>query len=109
MSFCLVYSRREYREDDRKRGPRGYDAGKKVKGRKRHILTDTQGLLLKVKVHPADIQDRDGVRLLLKAAKDKCPRVSLLFADGGNQGALVPWIKELVGWRTEIVRKPSWK
>jgi putative transposase len=45
----------------------------------------------------------------LKAAKDPCPRVSLLFADGGYQGALVPWIKEMIGWRTEIVRKPNWK
>jgi hypothetical protein len=53
--------------------------------------------------------DRDGARLLLKAAKDQCPRVLLLFADGGYQGALVPWIKEMVGWLTEIVRKPSWK
>jgi|GEM_PF-762447 len=96
-------------QDDRKRGPRGYDAGKKVKGRKRHILTDTQGLLVKVKVHPADIQDRDGARLLLNAAQGQCPRVSLLYADGGYQGALVSWIKETVGWRTEIVRKPSWK
>lgn len=60
-----------------------------------------------MKVHPADIQDRDGARLLLKAAKDECPRVSLLFADGGYQGALVPWIKEMVGWRTEIIRRPN--
>jgi len=65
--------------------------------------------LVKVKVHPADIQDRDGARLLLKAAKNQCPRVSLLFADGGYQGTLVHWIKETTGWRTEIVRKPNWK
>ena len=62
-----------------------------------------------MKVHPADIQDRDGARLLIKAAKSQCQRVSLLFADGGYQGALVSWIKEMVGWRTEIVRIPSWK
>jgi putative transposase len=74
-----------------------------------HILTGTQGLLLNAKVHPADIQDRDGARLLLQAAKNQCPRVSLLFADGGYQGGLVPWIKEVAGWRTEIVRNPSWK
>ena len=70
---------------------------------------DPQGLLVKVKVHHADIQDRDGARLVLKAAKNQCPRVSLLFADGGYQGTLVHWIKETTGWRTEIVRKPSWK
>jgi len=48
------------------RGPRGYDAGKKVKGRKRHILVDTEGLLLEASVHAADVQDRDGAKLLLK-------------------------------------------
>jgi len=58
-----------------------------------------------VKVHPADIQDRDGARLLVKAAIDQCPRVSLVFADGGYQGKLVRWIQDTAGWRTEIVRK----
>ena len=82
-------------QDDRKRGSRGYDAGKKVKGRGWYILTD--------------IQDRDGARLLLNAAQGQCPRVSLLYADGGYQGALLSWIKETVGWRIERVRKPSWK
>lgn len=61
--------RRHYRqpvgEDDGKRGVRGYDAGKKIKGRKRHILVDTMGMLLGVRVHAADIQDRDGGRSLL--------------------------------------------
>ena len=52
--------RQPERENHGKRGPRGYDAGKKVKGRKRHIVVDTQGLLLAVAVHPADVQDRDG-------------------------------------------------
>ena len=82
-------------QDDRKRGSRGYDAGKKVKGRGWHILTD--------------IQDRDDARLLLNAAQGQCPRVSQLYADGGHKGALLRWIKETVGWRTERVRKPSWK
>jgi putative transposase len=56
-------------------------------------------------VHPADIQDRDGARLLVKAAMGQCPRVSLVFADGGYQGKLVRWIQDTAGWRTEIVRK----
>jgi len=60
-------------------------------------------------VHPADIQDRDGARLLLTAVKDRCPRVSLLYADGGYQGALVDWVKETIGWKTEVVRKPNFK
>ena len=59
------HNRQPEREDHRKRGPRGYDAGKKVKGRKRHIVVDTLGLLLAVVVHPADIQDRDGAKLVL--------------------------------------------
>lgn len=59
--------RQSERQDDGKRGPRGYDAGKKVKGRKRTILVDTLGLLLKVVVHEADVQDRDGAIWLLLA------------------------------------------
>ena len=56
-----------------KGGPRGYDAGKKVKGRKRHIVVDTLGLPLAVAVHPADIQDRDGARLVLARAAGPFP------------------------------------
>lgn len=58
-----------------------------------------------MKVHPADIQDRDGARLIIGAVKGECPRVALVYADGGYQGKLVQWIKDTVGWRTEIVRK----
>ena len=54
-------------------GPRGYDAAKKVKGRKRHVVTDTGGLLVGVAVHPADIQDRDGARLVIEAIHDLFP------------------------------------
>ena len=53
--------------------PPGYDAGKKIKGRKRHILVDTLGLLLNVVVHPADIQDRDGALHLLRRARRLFP------------------------------------
>ena len=54
-------------------GPRGYDAAKKVKGRKRHIVTDTSGLLVGVVVHPADIQDRDGAGIVIQATHDLFP------------------------------------
>ena len=54
-------------------GPRGYDAGKKVNGRKRHLLVDTTGLVLMVVVHAADIQDRDGAKLVLQAIRDLYP------------------------------------
>ncbi len=64
-------------------GPRGYDAGKKVKGRKRHLLVDTLGLVLFVLVHPADIQDRDGARLLFEKIRAGFPRLRLIWADGG--------------------------
>ena len=71
----------------RKKGPRidpcGYDAGKKVKGKKRHILVDTLGLPLNVVVHPANIQDRDGGLFVLKAVRRLFPFIERIFADGG--------------------------
>jgi hypothetical protein len=79
------------REKRRKRGacidPHGYDAGKKIKGKKRHILVDTLGLLLHVIVHPADIQDRDSGILLLATLSRMYPFLKKLFADGGYQGS----------------------
>jgi Transposase DDE domain len=66
--------------------PHGYDAGKKIKGKKRHILVDTLGLLLHAIVHPADIQDRDGGILLLATLFGMYPFLTKLFADGGYQG-----------------------
>ena len=59
------YHRQSVCENHGKRGPRGYDAGKKVTGRKRHIIVDTIGMLLTVVVHPADMQDRDGAKLVM--------------------------------------------
>jgi len=66
-----------------KKKARGYDAGKKVTGRKRHLLVDTIGLVLMIVVHTAHIQDRDGAKLLLEKAKGKFPRLQLIWADGG--------------------------
>ena len=66
-------------------GPRGYDAGKKIKGRKRHILTDTEGNLVHAVIHTADIQDRDGAPLLL-ADRQRFPWLRHVFADGGYAG-----------------------
>ena len=77
-------------EERRKRGdhidPNGYDAGKKIKGKKRHILVDTVGLLLHAIVHPADIQDRDGGAYVLETMFGLYPFLEILFADGGYQG-----------------------
>ena len=64
----------------------GYDAGKKIKGKKRHILVDTLGLLLDAIVHPADIQDRDGGALLLATLFGRWAFLEKLFADGGYAG-----------------------
>ena len=67
-------------------GPRGFDAGKKVKGRKRHIVTDTGGLLVGALVHPADIQDRDGAPALLASIRYRFPWLRHIFADGAYAG-----------------------
>jgi putative transposase len=87
---------------------RGYDGGKKVKGRKRHLLVDTQGLVLKAKVHSARLMDRDGIKTLLEAARDSFPRLSHLWLDaaynGQDKGA--NWVEKALGWTTEIVGRP---
>lgn len=85
------------------KGERGYDAAKKVKGRKRHILVDTMGLLLAVLVHPANIQDRDGAKLLLWRIKLQFSRLQLIWADGAYSGKLIEWVLVHCGWVLEIV------
>ena len=67
--------------------PPGYDAGKKIMGKKRHILVDTQGLLMHAIVHAADIQDRDGGAMLMATLFGAFPFPTRLFADGGYQGS----------------------
>jgi len=86
-------------------GSKGYDAGKKVKGTKRHLLVDTLGLLLCVLVHPANIQDRDGAKLLLTKAQGMFPKLRLIWADGGYAGKLIAWVLELCGWVLTIVKR----
>lgn len=88
-------------------GPRGYDGGKKVSGRKRHILVDTLGLILNIVVHPADVQDRDGAKLLLAKIVGHFSRLLVIWADGGYAGQLIEWVMQLFGGspRLEIVPK----
>ena len=89
-------------------GPSGYDAGKKTKGRKRHILVDTLGLLLAVYVGPADEQDREGARSLLSRVIGWFGRLQKIWADGGYAGELVAWVKALRpcgGLHLDIVRR----
>jgi putative transposase len=86
-------------------GLRGYDAGKKVKGTKRHLLVDTLGLLLCVVVHAANIQDRDGAKLVFARAGAKCASVRLVWADGGYAGKLIAWLLQYCGWVLAIVKR----
>jgi putative transposase len=88
-------------------GPRGYDAGKKVSGRKRHLLVDTQGLVLKAKTLPANIADRDGGYDLLLEARPLFPRLQHLFADGAYRGQWVKWANEALALSVDIVRRPD--
>ena len=85
---------------------RGYDGHKKVKGRKRHLLVDTEGLLLKVKVHSAKIPDQDGLRLLLQSARSGLSRLKHLWLDAGYEGRGKRWAEEVLGLSVEVVRKP---
>lgn len=87
-------------------GPRGYDAGKKIKGRKRHIITDTLGHLVGIDVHPADIQDRDGAIRVIKAIRSLYPWLRHLFADGGYAGPkLAKRLAKIGTWTLEIVKR----
>ena len=86
-------------------GTYGYDAGKKVKGRKRHVLVDTLGLVLKAVVHSAGIQDRDGAKLVLEGIQMEHPSLERVWADGGYRGQLIDWVKELTGIELEIVKR----
>jgi putative transposase len=92
-------------------GERGCDGAKKIKGCKRHLLVDTEGFVLTVKVHPADVMDRDGVPLLLPPAQTKAqfPRLAHVWLDAGYNGSGMgkDWIEKTLGWTTTTVRPPS--
>ena len=87
-------------------GPRGYDAGKKINGRKRHILTDTNGFLVNAVVHAADIQDRDGAPDVLKSAATLYPWLRHVFADGGYAGdKLAKALADSGTWCLQIIKR----
>ncbi len=86
-------------------GPRGCDGGKLVKGRKRHLLVDTLGLVLLVVVLAANVQDRDGAKVLVERVQGRVPRLQRIWADGSYTGPLIAWIKERAGWLLEIVQR----
>jgi len=87
-------------------GPRGYDAGKKVKGRKRHVLVDVLGLVLAVLVLPADVQDRDGGWKVLWAAHPAYPSITKVWADGAYAGELVRRANDELKIEVEVVKPP---
>ncbi len=88
-------------------GIHGYDGGKKISGRKRHLLVDTLGLLLKTRVHAADILDNQGGKLLLENLKAQFPQITHCWADMGYRGDFPSWCKNNIGWMIEIVKRPS--
>lgn len=84
-------------------GERGYDAGKQVKGRKRHLLVDTLGLLLAVVVTAASVQDRDGARTLLRRLPGACKKLRRIWVDGGYRGQLLDWVAKHCRCRLQVV------
>jgi putative transposase len=91
-------------------GVHGYDGAKKVNGRKRHLLVETQGLVLRARVHTAALQDRAAVPLLLEGAAQQFPRVERVWVDQGYTGTGRAWIEHELGWSVEVVQHPrSWE
>jgi transposase len=74
-----------------------------VKGRKRHLLVDTQGLVMKVKVHPANIHDKTGAKLLLAPLEGQFPRMAKVWGDSAYRG-LEEWMETRLGWELEVVK-----
>jgi len=93
------------RQDGAKRGRRGYDAGKKIKGRKRHIAVDTEGNLLAVIAHSAGIQDRVAARAVMMRLFCNFETITKIFVDGGYTGKLIGWAKEMFGYDVEVVKR----
>ena len=87
---------------------RGYDGGKKVKGRKRPLLVDTEGFVLRAKVHSAKVMDYEGIKTLLRKADERFPRLSHLWLDAGyrGEGKGKDWVEKTLGWSAQLVERP---
>ena len=87
-------------------GVKGFDGGKLVKGRKRHILVDTLGLLIAVVVTPANVQDYHGARPVLEKVKGRCPRLKVVWVDGIYEKAwLITWARTECGWELQVIKR----
>ena len=86
---------------------RGFDGRKKIRGRKRHILVDTERLVVEAPVHSARVPDQDGIRRLLDPVRDRLPRLSYLWADAGYRGRGKGWAEEALGMEVEIVNRST--
>ena len=86
---------------------RGFDPAKQVVGRKRHLLVDTEGLVMKVRVHSAKVPDQAGIRLLLDSSRDRLRSLSHLWVDAGYRGRGRRWAEEVLDVSVEIVGKPK--
>ena len=88
-------------------GEKGYDAGKKIRGRKRHLVVDTMGLILAVVVHAAHVQDFDGARLVLERLRKGFGRLRVIWADSAyGRNGLPEWVKATFGWILQTVLRP---
>jgi putative transposase len=87
---------------------RGYDGGKKIKGRKRHLLVDTEGFVLRAKVHSAKVMGWDGIKTLLWQADTQFPRLKHLWVDAGYRGEDKGknWVEKKLGWSVDLVERP---
>ena len=87
---------------------RGYDGGKKIRGRKRHLLVDTEGFVLRAKVHSAKVMDHEGIKTLLRRADTQFPCLKHLWLDAGYRGEDKgkDWVEKTLGWSVELVERP---
>jgi putative transposase len=84
---------------------RGFDGGKKVRGRKRHLLVDTEGLVIEARVHSAKVPDQDGIRRLLEPARSRLGRLIHLWVDAGYRGRGKEWVEQALGLEVEVVNR----